>query len=775
MNNNIKTITAMAGISIATTLATNTVKSENHMISNNVIPKHIKSNSVKLLANKEVNSLENQTFITGEQSNNLEENKSSTTVVSFNTNNMRIYVNFVTGVASGKFILYNKDSVNKSSIYSSNDKIYFGNGWNRINKDNPIYRHSFSYGDVLEYVPMSGVVAGIKNGGNPLSFDNYSMIFNGSSNSNMNYYFRITKEGLKELKGFQTIGEYKYYFNPTTGAMETGWQTIDGSKYYFNADGTMQLGWQTRNNTTWYYLNPQTGVMETGWQTIDGNKYYFNPETGIMQTGVKKIDGSVYDFSPYGNLIGKVTVAIDGANNKTINLGSQFNPLEGITLNDIADPTAKIEVSGAVNTNIPGVYKLTYKVTDSYGQTATATREIVVRGSNTEDIYWDYSSVVINGNIILNNKEVSKNTPKEIIIKDSKGNVVASINTVAVNWYSKDKDSYSGYQGIVTSGQLSKLEPSESYNIYIKMDGTEIPIANKLVLKSNIYTVESNKDGNLMIKNNLAKLENEAVYETDYFTDYGYVLNGNLYLDNTIFNKSDSKMLVIKDMQGNIVDKVRCASMNWYTNDKDNYSGFQGIFTNSELSKLKAGEQYIFELEINKNGKTYTFPIKNARNFILNTGVDYNIETNLENNLIISKKVKNGNISLAKGTLEDGYWQPYGYVMNIKADLNEEIPKGTEMELISKNSSGQVVSVTKGVDVNWYSNNKENYDGFQAIITPNQLKNISKENKLYARVILGGEVKEFPINGVLNTSTKKFDYRFKTIDDQIYLISDVDN
>ena len=605
----------------------------------------------------------------------------------------------------------------------------------------------FSYGDILVSTDGPGVTSGIKDGGNPQMFDKNNVVNSGYNNSNMKCYFKITPNGLERMYGFYDINGNKYYLN--NGLIQTGWQTTNNVNWFYcnPITGVVETGWQTINGNKYYFNN--SGIMQTGWQTIEGKKYYFDLNTGIMYIGFKNIDGKIYEFKNnnpnIGSLEGIVSISINGAENISINLGSKFNPMAGVTLNDIEDPQAKILVNGTVDTNMPGVYKLTYTVKDNYGQTVSVIRDVVVKGSKTEDIYWDNNSLVINGDIVLNNKEISKNTPKEIIIKNSKGNIVASSNTVAVNWYSKDKNDYTGYQGIFTNEQLSNLNPNEIYNVYIKMDGSEVPISNDIVLKSDKnYTIAS-KNGELTIESNMKKISNGVIYETGYFTDYGYVLNGNLYLNNTIFNKSDSKMLVIKDANGNVVDKVKCASMNWYSSNSNNYSGFQGIFTNSELNKLKAGEKYSFEIEVNQNGKTYTFPIKNEDNFVVNTGINYNIATNSENDLTIVKKIQNESISSGKTTVEDEYWEPYGYVMNIKVGDNKEIPKGTKMQLISKDSSGKVVLVVNGVDVNWYSNNEENYNGFQVIIAPDQVKNILGKNKLYVKVILNGHIKEFSI------------------------------
>ena len=54
-----------------------------------------------------------------------------------------------------------------------------------------------------------------------------------------------------------------------------------GSYYYSQADGTLASGWLTLGENK-YYLNPSTCVRETGWITVNGEKYYLDPTTGIL-------------------------------------------------------------------------------------------------------------------------------------------------------------------------------------------------------------------------------------------------------------------------------------------------------------------------------------------------------------------------------------------------------------------------------------------------------------------------------------------------------------
>ncbi|NEG90063.1 Ig-like domain-containing protein [Bifidobacterium aerophilum] len=83
----------------------------------------------------------------------------------------------------------------------------------------------------------------------------------------------------------------------------------------------------------------------------------------------------------------KVTVVDDteapvfsGVDDKTISVGTAFDPLAGVTAKDNADGdvTANIKVEGTVDTTKAGSYTLTYTVSDSYGNVTTAVRTITV-------------------------------------------------------------------------------------------------------------------------------------------------------------------------------------------------------------------------------------------------------------------------------------------------------------------------------------------------------------------------------------------------------------
>ena len=84
---------------------------------------------------------------------------------------------------------------------------------------------------------------------------------------------------------------------------------------------------------------------------------------------------------------------LNGVSDKTIEQGDEFYLLDGITATDKQDGnlTSQIEVSGNINTFIPGSYKLTYTVSDKEGLTTSAAATITVKEKVTT-LYPAYSA-----------------------------------------------------------------------------------------------------------------------------------------------------------------------------------------------------------------------------------------------------------------------------------------------------------------------------------------------------------------------------------------------
>lgn len=80
-------------------------------------------------------------------------------------------------------------------------------------------------------------------------------------------------------------------------------------------------------------------------------------------------------------------IALNGDNPMTVNVGEEYiDPGATAIDNTDGDLTEQIEISGQVDTSTPGEYTITYKVSDSFGNEASATRTIIVEEVKEEPI-----------------------------------------------------------------------------------------------------------------------------------------------------------------------------------------------------------------------------------------------------------------------------------------------------------------------------------------------------------------------------------------------------
>lgn len=119
-----------------------------------------------------------------------------------------------------------------------------------------------------------------------------------------------------------------------------------------------------------------------------GNDTWYKVPVNL--TGDFNIYGYTLANAPGVSITTSKSIAVNAkptitASDKTIDENASFDPKKDVTANDAEDGnlTSKIEITeNTVNTKVAGVYKVTYKVTDSAKQSVTKTIKVTVKGND---------------------------------------------------------------------------------------------------------------------------------------------------------------------------------------------------------------------------------------------------------------------------------------------------------------------------------------------------------------------------------------------------------
>ena len=232
------------------------------------------------------------------------------------------------------------------------------------------------------------------------------------------------------------------------------------------------------------------------------------------------------------------------ASDKTIYLNSKFDPLDGVTASDKEDgPISKINVDlNEVKTDQLGKYKVTYSVTDSYGQTVKKTITVTVSEKvlekkngwfHIEEISFNNNQLKISGFEIITGISNSKDDDinYELIVKnqDTKEEVTYDLNRWLNNVpFVPNDGSSNDYSGSWFTGNidLSKLGDGD-YTMYIKASGEDYfsqDIVSNAEYNDNIERKYEGTDGTgYMIRENktLSTVDLELFVRSDGLVTYG--------------------------------------------------------------------------------------------------------------------------------------------------------------------------------------------------------------------------------------------------------------
>ena len=382
------------------------------------------------------------------------------------------------------------------------------------------------------------------------------------------------------------------------------------------------------------------------------------------------------------------------AEDKELEEGDAFDPKEGVAAYDTEDGdlTSKIEVTkNDVNTNIPGVYEVTYKVSDSANQTVTKTIHITVL-ENESPVINATDKTILKGtvfnpldNVIAYDKEdgditnkinvVSNNVNTSILgiyevtyeVEDSKNHKTTKTISVEV----KDTEEV---EGLFYFDYIKKVDNKLQIKGYETIQG----IDNTLDIDINYYLIFHNIDKNENIKLEMTRITDKSeitrpIYSVDgkdytyswfkYNFDLTKIPQGNYslkviaesevyYSENTVTNKLNKEQVTNFDGDKSLII---------YNNYNDRTSPVELIVRSEKLATKTAGSYYnqfdtyrVFEfLDDNKlhlRGLSYSF------------GMDLGKDTNVERKIIFENKNDYTKYSYDLGSITTG---------NYKASLPE--------------------------------------------------------------------------------------------------------
>lgn len=186
-----------------------------------------------------------------------------------------------------------------------------------------------------------------------------------------------------------------------------------------------------------------------------------------------------------------------GVSDITVEFGSDFDPLEGVSAVDAKDgfiDAAEIEIEGTVDTNTAGTYTLIYKVTGSDGKEVTVTREVIVEeqplvcGDNQEEqdgvcvvIDQDLEDIKIalNNTINLTNYQMSvvisytENTIEysyQMILRFDENVALFEMGENDVVYYETTTTGTNAYIKQGVDFVLESTEPVEGFSFYEDLD-----------------------------------------------------------------------------------------------------------------------------------------------------------------------------------------------------------------------------------------------------------------------------------------------------------------
>ncbi len=256
-------------------------------------------------------------------------------------------------------------------------------------------------------------------------------------------------------------------------------------------------------------FDPMAGVTATDREDGDvTNKVKVQGKVNTDKPGHYQLTYRVFDShgaEGYGYRMIEVVArntapVLRGVESVTIEQGSRFDPRQGITAFDKEDGdiSYKIRFSGQLNTHMPGIYTLTYSVTDRQGLKATAERTVTVREKvNTAPVLSGIAPVTIDLDSFFNARQGVTASDQEDGNLTSKIKVLGQVNTRKSGVYTLTYSVTDG-DGLKTTAERT-ITVQEKVNTAPILSGVEpitITVGEQFNARQGV-TASDQEDGNL--------------------------------------------------------------------------------------------------------------------------------------------------------------------------------------------------------------------------------------------------------------------------------------
>ena len=314
--------------------------------------------------------------------------------------------------------------------------------------------------------------------GKTLLKDRYVMVYSAAYDNGMPVAYLVTSDYFHDQKEWVSADSIKF----TNTAYGKTSVTVSGNCYTWVNYNTDDAKYSLISGL---YTNTYVPVLEQ--KQVGSNTWYKVP---VNLTGNDNVYGYTLSSAPGVSITLSQSVVVNqkptiNANDKTIDEQTTFNPKDGITSYDPEDGdiTSKIEVTeNKVNTNVPGTYQVTYKVSDSKGETVTKTITVTVKENKAPVI--DAKDIELTvGDEFNQTKDVKATDPEDGDITKNIKVTTNTVNTETAGVYkvvyevsdSKGKKTIKEIKVVVKAKEEEKqVEPEEQDEEEIDIDNIDI-------------------------------------------------------------------------------------------------------------------------------------------------------------------------------------------------------------------------------------------------------------------------------------------------------------